>query len=151
MYRQNEVLVKMLQPVIQALGYEMLGIEQFSKGRESVLRIYIDHETGIGIDDCERVSHQVTGVLDVNDPIKGAYHLEVSSPGLDRPLFTMEQFVRYIGEQVQVHLHEKLDGRRNFRGKLTAVDETGVHINMDGRNYVIKPDMIDKAHLVPFD
>lgn len=151
MYRQNEVLVKMLQPVIQALGYEMLGIEQFSQGRESVLRIYIDHETGIGLEDCERVSHQITGVLDVNDPIKGAYHLEVSSPGLDRPLFTLEQFGRYVGERVKVHLREKLDGRRNFRGVLTAIDETRIHIDVDGKDYAIEADLIEKAHLVPFD
>ncbi len=129
----------------------MLGIEQFSQGRESVLRIYIDHETGIGLEDCERVSHQITGVLDVNDPIKGAYHLEVSSPGLDRPLFTLEQFGRYVGERVKVHLREKLDGRRNFRGVLTAIDETRIHIDVDGKDYAIGADLIEKAHLVPFD
>jgi ribosome maturation factor RimP len=151
MYRQNEVLVKLLGPVVQAMGYEMLGIEQFSKGRDSVLRIYIDHADGIGIDDCERVSKQVTGVLDVNDPIKGAYHLEVSSPGLDRPLFTDEQFSRFIGERIQVQLREKLDGRRNFKGKLTAVDDAGIHIKIDGEEYEITADKIDKAHLVPFD
>ena len=82
MVKQNKKLVDLLAPVISAMGYEMLGVEQISQGKSSTLRIYIDKEGGINVDDCQRVSHQVTGVLDVNDPIKGAYHLEVSSPGV---------------------------------------------------------------------
>ncbi len=97
MYKQNQVLVELLQPVVSAMGYEMLGIEQIPQGRDSLVRVYIDSETGISLDDCERVSDQVTGVLDVEDPVKGSYRLEITSPGLDRPLFTLEQCRRYLG------------------------------------------------------
>lgn len=106
----------LLAPVVEALGYQCWGIEFLSQGRHSLLRVYIDHADGILIDDCEKVSRQLSGVLDVEDPISDEYTLEVSSPGMDRPLFTLEQFSAHVGEQVKIRLRTPFDGRRNFRG-----------------------------------
>jgi len=148
MYRQNKHLVELIEPVIQALGYELLGIEHLTRGHESLLRIYIDNDAGIKLDDCERVSHQVTGLLDVHDPIKGAYNLEVSSPGFDRPLFTLEHFRRFIGHQVRMQLHEKTDDRRKLAGMIKAVHDDSIEVNVEGTDYLVKADNIDKARLV---
>ena len=149
MYRQNTVLLELLAPVVQALGYELLGIEQLARGRDTLLRLYIDNEAGIGLDDCARVSDQVAGVLDVNDPIKGSYNLEVSSPGFDRPLFTLDHFRRFTGHMVRLNLHDKIAGRRKITGAITAVSENGIEINMDGVAYQVAAENIDKARLVP--
>lgn len=148
MYRQNQILVKLLEPVISAMGYEMLGIEHLPKGHGSLVRIYIDNEAGITVADCEKVSHQVTGILDVNDPIKGSYDLEVSSPGLDRPLFTLDHFSRFKGHMVQVRLRSKMDGRRNFTGQIEGVDKDKVTLKEQDQIYSIPVDLIEKAHLV---
>jgi ribosome maturation factor RimP len=148
MYRQNIDLLKLLEPVVRGLGYELLGIERHNSGRDSLLRIYIDSTAGISLLDCERVSRQVTGILDVNDPIKGPYHLEVSSPGFDRPLFTLEQFKRYIGHNARLCLHNKIAGRRRISGVISSVNDDSVDIMMDETNYRITADNIDKARLV---
>jgi len=149
MYRQNTVLIELLEPVVQAMGYELLGIEQLARGRDTLLRIYIDNDAGIRLDDCARVSDQVAGVLDVNDPIKGSYILEVSSPGSDRPLFTLDHFRRFTGHIVRLALHDKIAGRRKMTGEITAVSEAGVDIRMDGAVYQVAAENIDKARLVP--
>ena len=149
MYRQNRHLVELLDPVIRALGYEMLGIEHLTRGHLSLLRIYIDSDSGIGLDDCQRVSHQVSGVLDVHDPIKGSYNLEVSSPGFDRPLFTLEHFRRFIGQTVRIQLHEMTEGRRKLAGRITAVHGDSVAVNVEGTECLVQADNIDKARLVP--
>lgn len=149
MYRQNSQLLELLQPVVDRLGYELLGIEQVARGKDSLIRLYIDSETGIRLDDCERVSEQVSGVLDVRDPIRGSYRLEVSSPGLDRPLFTLEQFRRFRGHKVRVSLHRKLEGRRKLIGEIQSAGTDSVVINVDGDSYEVTADNIDKARLVP--
>ena len=149
MHRRHNELMELLEPVITALGYEMLGIEYFKQKDGSMLRLYIDNDAGITIDDCTRVNHQVIGVLDVHDPIKEKYLLEISSPGLDRPLFTLEQFKRYPGQEVKMRLREKLDGRRMIRGVIKAVEEKAVIVSDDGVDYLIPADVIDLAHLVP--
>ena len=150
MYRQNMTLLKLLNPVVQAMGYELLGTEHITNGKASTLRIYIDSERGINLDDCSRVSHQVEGVLEVNDPIKGTYNLEVSSPGLDRPLFTLDHFQRFIGAAVKIKLREKIEGKRNFVGQIIAVGDEFIDVkDTAGINYKIPADAIDKAHLVP--
>ncbi|MEE8321725.1 MAG: ribosome maturation factor RimP [Gammaproteobacteria bacterium] len=149
MYRQNRILVELLEPVVTALGYEMLGVEHHPRGQGSLLRIYIDKETGIGIKDCTRVSQQLTGVLDVEDPVRGAYDLEVSSPGLDRPLFTLEHFRRFVGRRVRVHLYEKLDGRKRYQGEIVMVNDDQVSINDEGKTYNIPAGSIERARLVP--
>jgi ribosome maturation factor RimP len=149
MYRQNQKMVELLEPVVTGLGYEMLGIMQQTKGQGSLLRIYIDSEAGISIDDCARVSEQLTGVLDVYDPIKGAYDLEVSSPGMDRPLFKLDHFRRFAGQKVLIQLYEKLNERKRYKGEIKAVNEDQVIINDNGIEYSIPPDSIERARLVP--
>jgi ribosome maturation factor RimP len=139
----------LIEPVISALGYELVGIEYLSQGRRSLLRIYIDHVDGINVHDCERVSHQVSGVLDVEDVIRGQYTLEVSSPGLDRPLFTKEQFERFIGSEVNIRLSIALDGRKKFKGVLRGIDDSNVLLFADEQEFSLPFNAIEKANLVP--
>jgi ribosome maturation factor RimP len=147
MYKQNPILVKLVEPVISAMGYEMWGIEYFARGHGSLVRVFIDSESGITLDDCERVSRQVTGMLDVHDPIAGSYRLEISSPGLDRPLFTLEQFKRFQGHKVQIRLRSKVADRRNFSGEIGAVEAGSIVLHDRDEIVTIPADMIEKAHL----
>lgn len=149
MYRQNRELLDLLEPAVERLGYELLGIELKTRGRDSLVRLYIDNESGISLADCERVSDQVTGVLDVHDPVQGTYTLEVSSPGLDRPLFTMEQIRRFLGHKVKLNLQQKMEGRRKLIGNVESVNADEVVLNVDGRLYVVTADNINMARLVP--
>lgn len=149
MYRQNQALLDLFGPEVTALGFELLGIELSQNGHGSVLRIYIDKDEGITIDDCVLVSRQLTGLLDVEDPIQGKYDLEVSSPGLDRPLFTVEQFKKFIGERVKLRLYEKQDGQKRYTGLLVSANEDIVVINCDDEDIEVPMSMIDKAQLVP--
>ncbi|MCY1263251.1 Ribosome maturation factor RimP [compost metagenome] len=142
-------LQALLAPVVEALGYECWGLEFISQGRHSLLRVYIDRPEGILIDDCETVSRQVSGVLDVEDPITGEYTLEVSSPGMDRPLFTLEQFARYVGEQVKIRLRTPYERRRNFQGILRGVEEQDVVVLVDDHEYLLPIESIDKANIIP--
>ena len=104
-------LTALVQSAVDALGYELVGVEYLSRPTAGhLLRIYIDREGGIGLADCEKVSHQVSGVLDVEDPIRGGYALEVSSPGLDRPLFEKAHFERFVGEVARIKLHAAVNG-----------------------------------------
>lgn len=144
-----EQLQALLAPVVEALGYECWGLEFLSQGRHSLLRVYIDKVDGILIEDCETVSRQVSGVLDVEDPISGEYTLEVSSPGMDRPLFTLEQFARYVGEQVKIKLRVPFERRRNFQGVLRGVEEQDVVVLVDDHEYLLPIDSIDKANIIP--
>lgn len=144
-----EQLQALLAPVVEALGYECWGLEFISQGRHSLLRVYIDRPEGILIEDCETVSRQVSGVLDVEDPISGEYTLEVSSPGMDRPLFTLEQFARYVGEQVKIRLRIPFERRRNFQGVLRGVEEQDVVVLVDDHEYLLPVDSIDKANIIP--
>jgi len=139
----------MLEPAVNVLGCELVGIELIPQGRRSLLRIYIDKEDGVTIDDCSDVSHQVSGILDVEDPIREQYTLEVSSPGLDRPLFKLEDFDRFSGSQVKLRLRQMLDGRRNFTGRILGVEGESVRVEVDGSPRVFAIVDIDKARLVP--
>ncbi|MCK5877699.1 MAG: ribosome maturation factor RimP [Candidatus Marithrix sp.] len=146
----DKELQKLLAPTITALGYELVGIMRLSQGGHGVLlRIYIDSKDGINLSDCEKVSHQVDGVLSVNSPIQGHYILEVSSPGLERPLFTLEHFMRFVGHKVKIHLIRPIDGRRNFIGTLQKVQNNDVVIMVDGAEYSLPFERIDKAHIMP--
>ncbi|HBP0039329.1 TPA: ribosome maturation factor RimP [Pseudomonas aeruginosa] len=144
-----EQLQALLAPVVEALGYECWGVEFISQGRHSVLRVYIDRPEGILIDDCEAVSRQVSGILDVEDLISGEYTLEVSSPGMDRPLFTLEQFAKHAGEQVKIRLRSPYEGRRNYQGILRGVEEQDVVVLVDDHEYLLPIDSIDKANIIP--
>ncbi|UCJ19252.1 ribosome maturation factor RimP [Pseudomonas sp. MM211] len=144
-----EQLQALVAPVVEALGYECWGIEFLSQGRHSLLRIYIDSADGILIDDCEKVSRQISGVLDVEDPIAAEYTLEVSSPGMDRPLFTLVQFGSHVGEQVKIKLRSPFEGRRNFQGLLRGVEEEDVVVQVDDHEFLLPIDLIDKANIIP--
>lgn len=151
MYRQNQSLVTLLKPQITALGYELWGIELLPDGKGSLLRVYIDNKAGITLEDCECVSHRIVGVLDVEDPIAGSYRLEVSSPGLDRPLFSLEQFERFRGASAAVHLRQKIRERRRLRGEIDSVSEDAVTIKCDDDTFVITENLIEKANILPFE
>lgn len=149
MYRQNQVLIDLFENEVAALGYELLGVELNQSKQGSVLRVYIDKEGGIVVEDCVAVSRQLSAVLDVEDPIKGQYDLEVSSPGLDRPLFTVDQFTKVLGETIKLKLYEKYNGRKRFSGILKTVDEEVVVIDCDNEEYSVPFRLIERARLVP--
>lgn len=140
----------MLAAVVEAMGYELVGVEFHARCDNALLRIYIDSENGIGLDDCQRVSHQLSGVLEVENPIAGRYTLEVSSPGLDRPLFETAHFIRFAGSEVRVQLRELLDGRRKLVGRLLGMrDDDVVIVDSEGREWRVPLERIEKARLVP--
>ncbi|WP_075187665.1 ribosome maturation factor RimP [Teredinibacter haidensis] len=144
---QLEVLIG---PVVESLGCELWGLEYFAQGRKSMLRVYIDKVPGGAlIDDCERVSRQISSVMDVEDPITGEYTLEVSSPGMDRPLFKLEQFGGYIGETVAVRLRTGFDGRKKFTGLLKGIENDEIVLEVDAEEYLLPYELIDKASVVP--
>ncbi len=144
-----EELRELLAPVVEALGYELWGVELNVHGRHALLRIYIDSENGITVDDCALVSQHASGTLDVADPIASAYTLEVSSPGWDRPLFTPEQYRAYIGDRVKLKLAYAVQGQRNCTGTLLAADATAVEIGISDEARLTVPfAAIRKAHLV---
>jgi len=142
-------LNEMLQPLVEDLGYEFVGLEYSNNPKNSLLRIYIDHDNGVGIDDCETVSREVAALLDVNDPIKGHYNLEISSPGLDRPLFTPAHYRQFTGSKAQINLFAPQDGRRKFSGKILGADERLVRVEQDGSEVTLEFANIAKAKLVP--
>ena len=138
----------MLEPAVTAMGCELWGIE-YSSGRGSTLRIYIEKEGGVELEDCERVSRQISSILDVEDPISTEYTLEVSSPGMDRPLYTLEQFARFAGETINVRLKVPYDGRRKFKGLLVGIESEDVVLRCEGHEYLFPVESIDKANVVP--
>lgn len=144
-------LQQSLSPVVTGLGYELVGIEWLSQGKHSLLRVYIDQESGIGIEDCEKVSRQLSALLDVEDLIPGHYSLEVSSPGLDRPLFTLEQFQRFAGEQAKVKCHAPIHGQKKFIGTIASVsiENEEVSLSLENGELVQIPfNLIAKANLL---
>ena len=144
----EQKLTDMLRPAVVETGKELLGIEYISAGNNSVLRLFIDHENGINVDDCAEVSRQVGAILDVEDPISSEYNLEVSSPGVDRPLFELSHFQAVIGETVNVRLSMPLNGRRKFKGTLAAIENDTLIVTVDGIDYELVINNVDKANLV---
>ena len=143
-------VVALISPVIEDMGYELLGVEYVASGKHSILRLYIDSEHGIGVDDCEAVSRQVSAIMDVEDPISGQYNLEVSSPGIERPLFTLAHYQRFLGNDISLRLFRPIDGRRKFTGSIGSVSEANETIELvtELGPVVIDFNLIDKAHLV---
>ncbi|HET8790400.1 MAG TPA: ribosome maturation factor RimP [Modicisalibacter sp.] len=146
---KDAVLSALIEPVVAAMGFELWGIEQMAQGKHSRLVVYIDSPDGITVDHCADVSRQISGILDVEDPIPGQYQLEVSSPGMDRPLFTLDQFERYKGSTVALRLNAPFDGRRKFKGLLAGIDGDEVLLHLDGEEYCFPIDGIDKARVIP--
>ena len=143
-----EQIAELIAPTVEALGLELWGIELQQQGKYSLLRIYIENrEDGVGIEDCEKVSRQVSALLDVEDPISGEYTLEVSSPGMDRPLFTAEQFGLYVGETVNIRLRTAMQGRRKFKGVIERVNEGVVDLLVDGESVAIQLTDLDQANI----
>ena len=148
MPRESAELRALLEPAVTALGFELVGVE-FIRARQDVLRVYIDRGQGITVDDCKAVSHQVSGILDVEDPIRGQYALEVSSPGLDRPLYRMKDFERFAGHEIALQLTAAVNGRRKFQGTLMGLRDDQVVLQMGEEELVVALDEIDRARLVP--
>lgn len=144
-----EKLKELFEPAVRAQDCELWGIEYMGQGRHSVLRVYIDRESGVTVDHCASVSHQLSALLDVNDPIAGEYTLEVSSPGLDRPLFVPAQYQLYVGETISLRLSQVYQNRRKVVGVLTHVSETGLSISENGQEYAIPFEKILRSHVVP--
>ena len=146
---KDQQITDLLGATIEALGFELWGVEYLSQGRHSLLRIYIDAEQGITVEDCALVSQQVGSVLDVEDPITGEYTLEVSSPGMDRLLFRLDQYPGFVGEVVDLRLRTPFEGRRKFKGVLTGIEGEDVVIRVDDHEYLLPHSAIEKARIQP--
>ena len=147
---RQDKLTQLLLPAVEGLGYELVGIEHLPMGKHTVLRIYIDSSDGITVEDCSRVSHQLSGVLEVEEPIKGQFTLEVSSPGIDRPLFSVEQFKQFVGSKVKLKLYHAIEGKRKIQGLIESI--AGEDINIKDADsdttFQLQMDDIDKANII---
>jgi ribosome maturation factor RimP len=152
MRQAPEGLVELVERTVIPMGYEVVGVELVGSGpRSRVLRVYIDQEEGITLDDCSAVSHQLSGVLDVADPIREPYSLEVSSPGLDRPLFSAAHFARFAGHRARIRLARLIDNRRKLVGVLRGVRDDRILVEVEGEGEVVEVPLADveSARLVP--
>ena len=145
----GDELLKLLEPAIERLGYELTDLEVRLGGKGGLIRVFIDKPEGIDLDDCEKVSLAVSALLDVEDPVPGNYNLEVSSPGLDRKLTKVEHFQRFAGETVKVQMRFPIEGRRRFRGTLVSSDDENIVVEVDGESHSLPLKTIDTARLVP--
>ena len=139
-----------INPIVIDMGYELLGIEYVGSGKYSVLRLYIDCEEGVGVNDCETVSRQVSSIMDVEDPISGQYNLEVSSPGIERPLFVIAHYQRFLGYDVRLRTYRPIGGKRNFTGCIGSVGKTNNTIELvtELGPVILDIGLIEKANLV---
>ncbi len=142
-------LTELLEAPVAASGYELVGLEFIRAGEHSTLRVFIDHENGIFVDDCAEVSRQVSAVMDVEDPITVAYNLEVSSPGLERPLFKVEHYEQFIGHEVNLVLKMAMSNRRKWKGVIEAVVGETITLTVDGEKEEFALSNISKANLIP--
>ncbi|WP_096086168.1 ribosome maturation factor RimP [Agaribacterium haliotis] len=142
-------LEALIAPVAESFGCELWGLEYQTQGQQVLLRIYLDKEDGIQLEDCERVSRQVSAVMDVEDPISGEYTLEVSSPGTDRPIYKLEQYQRLAGQQIRLRLRIAFEGRRKFAGLLKGVEGDEIVLQVDNEEYLLPFELIEKANVVP--
>lgn len=153
--RETEIIAQvreLLEPVIESEGMELVEVEYRREAHGWVLRLFIDHEGAVLVDDCAHISQVVGDLLDVADVIRNPYHLEVSSPGLDRPLRKPEHFQRYTGKIVDVRTIKPLyTNRRRFKGVLVASDSEQITMNCDGQLYTIPLDLVDRARLCYFE
>lgn len=149
MASKQEQLEQLIAPIAASLNCELWGLEYLTQGRYTTLRIFIDAENGVSLEDCEKVSRQISSVMDVEDPIDGEYTLEVSSPGMDRPLYKISHYARYVGETINVRLRVARDGRRRFKGVITKLENDDVFLMVDNQEIQLSVDAIDKANVVP--
>jgi len=150
MRRVSREIESVIEPVVTGLGYEFIGAQFGQAENGQTLRIFIDvdNENGIVVEDCVAVSRQLSAVLDVEDSIASAYQLEVSSPGIDRPLFTPDQFQRQVNETIKVKMAVAVDGRRNFKGRLISVKDESALVEVDGIDYQLPVTDIEEANVV---
>lgn len=141
-------LQPLLVEAVESAGYILWGVEYFNQGQHSLLRVYIDKEDGITVDDCAEASRQINAVLEINDPIKGEYTLEVSSPGLERPLFTLEQCQQFVGHHISANAYTPIEGQRNFKGMLLSVENAVLQLETPKKTVEIPWAQIRKAHIV---
>jgi ribosome maturation factor RimP len=145
----RERLMALAEPLLGQLGYELVELEYAPGRSRSLVRVFIDKPGGVTVDDCERVSHELSALLDVEDPVPVAYTLEVSSPGLDRVLRTPEHFRRFVGDRVHVELKVAREGRRRYTGRLESFDGEGVELEVDGAIVRVPFGQIGRARLAP--
>jgi len=149
MRRDQTHLWELFEPVVDGLGYELIEIEHFPNPKHGVLRLYIDKEGGVNVDDCSTVSRQISALIDVEEPINGKFNLEVSSPGSDRPLRRLKDFQRFVGSLVKLKSVMPMDGQRNFKGRLLEATEETVVIETETEEISLPMSAIDKARIVP--
>ncbi len=149
MRRDQTHLWELFEPVVQGMGYDLIEIEHFPNPKHGVLRLYIDKEGGVNVDDCSTVSRQVSALIDVEDPVSGQFNLEISSPGADRPLRRLVDFQRFIGSLVKLKTVMPLEGQRNFKGRLLEASEETLVIETDDEEISLPMSTIDKARIVP--
>ncbi|KTC64555.1 NusA-like protein (plasmid) [Legionella adelaidensis] len=137
----------LIEPTIENMGYTLWGCEYLAQGKHSLLRIYIDKPEGIQLEDCEKVSKQVSAILDVEDPIPGNYSLEVSSPGIPKPLFYNWQFREYLGQEVNIKLYKPVGGKRKITGLIAAADEDKLTLKVNNEQQEFLFSNIVKANL----
>ncbi len=147
---KTETLKTLIKPVVESFGLKLWGLQYVSQGTHTLLRVFIDKDTGVNVEDCATVSRQLSAVLDVEDPISSRYTLEVSSPGLDRQLFEPEQYQDYVGKELRLKLNRAIDNRKKFRGKLISVDveKKSITFEFEEQTLVIDLMNIEKATVV---
>ncbi|MFK8029448.1 MAG: ribosome maturation factor RimP [Gammaproteobacteria bacterium] len=149
MSRKAQQLIDLLEPTVESLGYQLIDLEYNASSKHGLLRLYIGHPDGITVDDCQKVSHQVSGILDVEDPIKSEYDLEVSSPGVDRILRTTAHYEEFMGSEVNIRLKRPEQNRRKLTGVIMAVSDKELSVEVEGETMVLNRENIDKTRLVP--
>ena len=146
---KQDKLTELIAPVVEDIGFRFWGLEYQVRKADALLRVYIDHENGIHVDDCATVSHEISGILDVEEPITMAYILEVSSPGMDRILFSPEQFAEFVGYDVKIKLNQMVDKRRKIKGKISEVNDGKITISVENEDITIAFDQIMRARINP--
>jgi ribosome maturation factor RimP len=145
----SERIKDLIKPSVEALGFDLWGLQYLPQGNKTILRVYIESPNGITVDDCAKVSRQISSILDVENPINNTYTLEVSSPGLERFLYELDQYKLYIGKEIKVKLHEAIDQRRIIVGTLVAVhDDETIEIAMDEQHFRFGLDQVQSANLL---
>lgn len=142
-------LTELLEASVNASGYELVGLEFIRAGEHSTLRVFVDHENGINVEDCAEASRQISAVMDVEDPITVAYHLEVSSPGLERPLFKAAHYQQFVGHEVNLVLKMAMNNRRKWKGDIVTVEGELITLKVDGNDETFALSNISKANLIP--
>ena len=149
MRRDQTHLWELFEPVVKGMGFDLIEIEHFPNPKHGVLRLYIDKEGGVNVDDCSTVSRQISALIDVEDPVSGQYNLEISSPGVDRPLRRLVDFQQFTGSLVKLKTVMPLEGQRNFKGRLLEASEETLVIETDDEEISLPMSTIDKARIVP--